>query len=190
MPVTTPLFTVAIPGALVDQTPPAVVELKVVVEPTQTLVFPVNAATVGNAFTVINFVAVVEQPLAVTVYLISAVPFDTPVTTPLEFTVAIPVALLVQTPPAVVLLNIVVDPTHTEVAPVVAATIGKAFTVINFVTVLEHPLIVTVYDIVEVPGLAPIITPFALIGAMFGSPLNQTPPVVVDECTCDGCYGW
>jgi hypothetical protein len=44
------------------------------VEPTQTVDAPVIAATVGNAFTVINFVAVAEQPLLVIVYLISAVP--------------------------------------------------------------------------------------------------------------------
>ena len=44
--------------------------------------------------------------------------------------------LLLQVPPAVVELNVVVAPAHTLITPVIAA--GAAFTVMAFVTV--HPV--------------------------------------------------
>ena len=51
---TTPLvFTLAISGTELDQTPPGVVELSVIVAPVQTAEGPVNAATVGLALIVI-----------------------------------------------------------------------------------------------------------------------------------------
>ena len=40
-----------------------------------------------------------------------------------------PVEPLVQVPPPVVLDKVVVELTHTEAVPVIAATVGKAFTV-------------------------------------------------------------
>ena len=91
--------------------------------------------------TVITLVTMVEQPPMVTVYLISAEPAETPVTTPLAFTVAMPVALLVQTPPAVVDAYVVVEPIQTAFAPVIAATVGNALTLIDFVAVLTLPLL-------------------------------------------------
>jgi hypothetical protein len=64
-PVTTPeALTVAIAVLLEDQVPPAEASLRVVVEPTQTLVVPVMAATVGRALTVTPVVTAVVQPLA------------------------------------------------------------------------------------------------------------------------------
>jgi hypothetical protein len=60
-PVTTPeLFTVATDVVALDQTPPVVASDNVVVEPIQTLVVPVIAATVGNGFIVTDIVS--EQP--------------------------------------------------------------------------------------------------------------------------------
>ena len=51
---TTPLvFTLAISGTELDQTPPEVVELSVIVALVQTAEGPVNAATVGLALIVI-----------------------------------------------------------------------------------------------------------------------------------------
>ena len=64
-PETTPeALTVATAVLLEDQVPPLVASLRVVVEPTQTLVVPVMAATVGSALTVTVVVAVEVQPLA------------------------------------------------------------------------------------------------------------------------------
>jgi len=61
---------------------------------------------------------------------IVVVPAVTPVTTPVEeLIVATAVLLDVQTPPVVVLDNVVVDPEHTAVVPVIEATVGNVVTV-------------------------------------------------------------
>jgi len=51
-------------------------------------------------------------------------PADTPVTTPPAVIVALAGVALLQVPPAVALLRVVVDPTHTLVVPVMAAGSG------------------------------------------------------------------
>ena len=56
-------------------------------------------------------------------------------------TVAIAPLLVDQVPFGVELLNVVVAPTQTEVVPVFAFTVGKAFTRIDFVAVLTFPLL-------------------------------------------------
>ena len=59
------------------------------------------------------------------------VPPDTPVTTPEpDPIVATVVRLLVHVPPGEVLLNVVVDPTHTEVVPVIGAGASTTVTVV------------------------------------------------------------
>ena len=57
-------------------------------------------------------------------------PAATPVTTPVEaLTVAVAVFADVQTPPAVVLVSVVVDPIHALGVPPIAVTTGKALIV-------------------------------------------------------------
>jgi hypothetical protein len=88
----------------------------VVVEPVQTDAVPVIAA--GCVLTVT--VAVEKQPPD-NVYVITAVPALTPVTTPVdEPTVATPVLPLVQVPPDGDELSVVVDPVQTEAVPEIA----------------------------------------------------------------------
>lgn len=59
-----------------------------------------------------------------------AFPGATPVTTPVaEPTVAIDVALLVQVPPAMLLLKLMVDATHTVEAPLMVPALGTGLTV-------------------------------------------------------------
>jgi len=72
---------------------------------------------------------------------IVVVPAVTPVTTPVEeLIVATAVLLDVQTPLAVVLDNVVVDPVHTAVVPVIDATTGNAVTVTAVAALVdEHP---------------------------------------------------
>ena len=70
-------------------------------------------------------------------------PKATPVTTPPLLTVAIAVLPLLQVPPGVASANVVVEPIHTDEAPVIAATTGAAFTEITLVTVVVHPPLVT-----------------------------------------------
>ena len=73
--------------------------------------------------------------------MIVVVPAVTPVTAPVEaLIVATAVLLDVQTPFAVVLDNVVVDPVHTAVVPVIDATTGNAVTVTAVAALVdEHP---------------------------------------------------
>ena len=67
-------------------------------------------------------------------------PAATPVTTPVDaLTVAVAVLDDVQTPPAVASAKAVVAPSHTEVVPVITATVGNALIVTVVVTELTHP---------------------------------------------------
>ena len=122
-------FTVATAAFDVVQTPPAVVLVKIVLEPIHAFVVPAIAANVGKAFTLTVVCAFATHPFVVTVYVIVALPADSPVTTPFASTDAIVLSDDVQTPPVVALVNAVVDPSQTSVVPVIAATTGIAFTV-------------------------------------------------------------
>ncbi len=79
------------------------------------------------------------------------VPALTPVTTPEPSILAIPVLLLFQTPPEVVLESVLLEPAQTVSGPVIGATIRLGFTVtsIGALVPLTHPvglLLSTVYD--------------------------------------------
>ena len=73
--------------------------------------------------------------------MIVVVPAVTPLTTPVEeLMVATAVLLDVQKPLAVVLDNVVVDPVHTAVVPVIDATTGNAVTLTAVAALVdEHP---------------------------------------------------
>ena len=85
---------------------------------------------VGEALTFIDLVTYPTQPDCVTVYVITVVPLDTPVTTPELFTVATPGVLLVHDPPPGELDNVIVFVSHTWSAPLIAETEGGDYTVI------------------------------------------------------------
>ena len=132
IPVTTPVieFTVATAVLLDDQTPPEVALDNCVVAPTHALVVPVIAGRDEGTFTFTVVCAVDEHPFVVTVYVIVVEPADKAVTAPVDAsTVATAVLLDVQTPPDVTLVSDVVNPSHTCVVPVIAATTGNGFTV-------------------------------------------------------------
>lgn len=102
------------------------------------------AATVGTVTTLIVKVAAVDPQLLVNVYDITVVPVESPVTNP-EFTVATDVLLLLQVPPKEVSVNDVVAPTHTELAPPIAAgAVGTVFTVMVVVAAVEPQKLETV----------------------------------------------
>jgi hypothetical protein len=73
----------------------------------------------GGVLTVTEALVLFEHPPAfVIVYLIVAVPAETPFTTPvLAFTVAIDVFKLLQTPPVVASVKVVEPPRHTDLIP-------------------------------------------------------------------------
>ena len=89
----------------------------------------------GNAFTVYTLVA--KQPL-LRVYVIVAVPALTPVVTPVVLPMlAMPASLLLQVPPPVLLVSVVLKPTHALEVPVMAT--GTAFTVTPLVALQPVP---------------------------------------------------
>ena len=122
-----------------------------------------NGGHAGAAFTVITLILTLEQPLLVTVYMISAEPAETPLTNPLEFTFAIPGALLVHTPPVVDDAYVVDAPTQTDVAPEIAATVGSAFTRMDFVAVLTFPFLYAFNVMVYEPGVLNVDVTFVAI---------------------------
>ena len=98
---------------LLLQVPFAVEFVRLVVEPLQTALFPPIVPTKGKAYTVTATEAESLQPLPlVTIYLIVAVPPETPVTKPTLLTVAIVGFALDQTPPEVAFDKVLVTPTQ------------------------------------------------------------------------------
>ena len=121
-PVTTPAVEmVATPVAELLHIPPATPSESVMVNVWQTGALPTIADGCGLTVTT----AVLLQPPAM-VYVIVAVPADTPVTSPVADTVAVPVLLHVPLPVASV--SAVVDPAHTLKVPVMAAGVGFTVT--------------------------------------------------------------
>ena len=124
-PVTTPeaVPTPATAALLLLQTPPDVLWLKVVAEPTHTAAVPANAE--GALLTV--SVTDAAQPVA-SVYEISAFPVPAAVTTPTVETAAMELLVLLHAPPGVVLLKAATDPTHIVAGPEMAAGSGLTVT--------------------------------------------------------------
>ena len=104
----------------------------------------------------------------------TAVPADAPVTTPVPPTaVATVVPPLVQVPPVVPSVNVIVEPTQNdEDAGMVD---GAALTVIIVVAVQPVP---NEYVISDVPDNRPVTTPVPAIVATVVVPLVHVPPVV------------
>ena len=88
---------------------------------------------------------------------------------------------LVQVPPEVVLVYVVVFPTQSVVEPVIVWATG-ADTVTVFVAVFtQPPVVVTEYVITDEPAATPVTTPVAAFTVAFaGVPLVQVPPEVVE----------
>jgi hypothetical protein len=101
----------------------------------------------GGELTVTEVLVLFEHPPAlVTVYLIVAVPAETPFTTPvLAFTVAIEVFKLLQTPPVVASVKVVEPPLHTDlIPPIESGAVG-----IEFKVTVTLPFIVVAQPVVE-----------------------------------------
>lgn len=73
-----------------------------------------------------------------------ALPADSPVTRPPEFTVATAVLLLVHVPPVVEALSVVVVPVQIVVVPVIDPAEGAPFTVTVATALFEPQVLVTV----------------------------------------------
>ena len=142
IPIVTPPLTIATLVLLLPHTPPLIALLNVVDEPTHSDVAPVIVPATGNGLTVITCVSTaVPQPF-VTEYEIMTLPAATPLTTP-PLTVAVKSLLLVQVPPPVALLNVIDDPTQTDVKPVIVPATGNGLTVTICVSTVVPQLFVT-----------------------------------------------
>ena len=80
-----------------------------------------------------------------------------PVTTPDVFIDAVALELLLHVPPVVASASVVVEPTHTDAVPVIAA--GSGFTVT--IAFDWQPVVVSTYDMATVPALTPVTMPVA-----------------------------
>jgi hypothetical protein len=110
-----------------------------------------------------------------------AIPALMPVTFPDASTIAIVVLSLLQLPPGVpLLLNVMIDPGHTEVSPLIAPAFAGAVTVTVVVFSVVPHVFVTEYVIVAVPAATPFTIPVA--GSMVTEAvllLLHVPPEVV-----------
>jgi hypothetical protein len=135
---------VAILPSEVLQVPPEVASVRDVVLPLQTAEAPEIADGVLTEITSAS-----RQPVA-SRYVITAVPYDTPATTPVtEFIVALLVLLLLQVPPAMLALNEIVAGRHSVAIPEIT---GVPLTVIVFVALQP---VAMVYATVAVPAAMP-----------------------------------
>jgi hypothetical protein len=160
--------TVATPVAPEDHVPPAVAFINVMVVPWQTDVAPLIAV---SAFTEMTIVAV--QPKLV-VYVIVAVPTDTPLRVLELLMVATAVLLLAHVPPPAMSLSVMFPPGQTVAAPEIGA---MGLTVM--VLVIKQ-LFGAVYEMIAVPAPLPVTTPVeSPMPATPGLLLAQVPPVVM-----------
>ena len=127
MPATVPVVAPMVPtaGVLLLQVPPAVLLPSVVVWPAHTSGIPLIVP--GTALTVITIVF--WQPVA-GVLVIVAVPLLSPVTSPVVGFTDTVASALAHVPPAMLLVSVMVAPTHRLVGPPI---VGSGFTVTGVV---------------------------------------------------------
>jgi hypothetical protein len=104
-----------------------------------------------------------------------AVPAPPPSTTPALLTLATDVFELVHVPTVVLELKLVVAPWHKVNVPLIADGLGCTVTTL----VALHPVL-SVYDMVDVPVLAPVTNPDVVTGATLALVDDQLPPIVAE----------
>jgi len=115
-----------------------------------------------------------------------AVPTLLPRAVPPDVMEPIDGAVLVHTPPVVVVDNAVVAPTQTVVVPAIADGVaGGSVTVIVVVAALLPQLLLTVYEINDVPADKPVTKPVLFIVATDAVTLLQVPPPVTLDSADD-----
>ena len=137
--------------------PPPVALLNVNAKPAHTFELPKILPALGIVFMLIAFMAVSLPHALLTIYLIVSKPMETPVTTPAE-TVA-DVLVLLQAPPLLASVRLIVEPIQTEDVPLIVPALGIVFIVIAFITVSAPHVLLTTYLIVSRPVDTPVTTP-------------------------------
>ena len=107
------------------------------------------------------------------------VPLATPVTTPVEETLAIEELPLLQAPPATVSLRVTVLVAHTLVGPVMVPAKGVALTVMVLVAATVPQVLLLVYEIIAEPAARPVTTPEVLTEAIDVAVLVHVPPATL-----------
>ena len=140
-PLTTPpVVMVATAVLLLVQVPPVVESDSEPVPPRQTFEGPVMAGSAGGVDITVTVKTAKETPqLLETKQVITAVPADTPCTTPLELTVAIDDAELDHVGLVEVSTSVTELPEQKLDVPVIAPAWGTGLTVMVCVAVLTHP---------------------------------------------------
>ena len=108
-----------------------------------------------------------------------ALPVALPSTMPVAFMVAVAGALVVQVPLATESVRDMDEPTHTLLLPAIVPAVADVLTFTVMEVVAVPQLLVTAYDITEVPEVLPRTTPEPLTVATVGLPLVQLPPETV-----------
>ena len=139
-PVTIPPAKVA-DALLMFQIPPEEVSVKVFVAPTHAKGDPIIVPAFGNGgLIVITFTAVAAPHTFVTVYMMISMPIVTPVTTPPDMVAVLP--LLLHTPPGVISVKVMLEPTHTLEGPVMVPAVMGGLIVRIFVAIaVPHELV-------------------------------------------------
>ena len=112
----------------------------------------------------------------VTPYEIVAVPPVTPSTRPVDPTVATDGVPLLQLPPAVASVSVVLAPAHNTPVPETVPALGAVLTDTTRVAAAVPQLFVTVYDIVVVPAATPDTIPDVPTVALAVLVLLHVPP--------------
>jgi hypothetical protein len=134
------VLTVALAVLLLLHVPPLTLSVSVIVAPSHTLEDPDIVPATGSGLTVIMVVvAAAPQPFVI-VYEMVTVPALTPVTSPAEFTEAMPVLLLLHVPPPTDAVSVADAASHTVPAPDIEPADGRGLTVMSDVaTAVPHP---------------------------------------------------
>jgi len=95
--------------------------------------------------------------------------------------VATPEILLDQEPPVVVDVQVVAEPVHNGVVPVIVCKMGEVTVTVFVAVLIQPPAVVTEYVITAFPAEIPVIFPVEILAeAIPGVLLDHEPPVVVD----------
>jgi hypothetical protein len=153
--------------------PPVVASLSSNAAPGHVVIFPAIADGCG-----VTVNTLIEAQPVPTVYVITVVPEDRAVTAPLARSiVATEALLLLQLPPPVVLLSVVVAPIQVTAVPEIDA--GTGLTVTLVATLHPEP---RKYEIVTVPAVTPVTIPEVdPTAATDGALLVHVPPPLFDN---------
>jgi hypothetical protein len=126
-----------------DHDPPVTVAVSEMDEPAHTVVVPLIVPAEGATPMVTTWLAIDVPQLLVTVYTTVSVPVDTPLTSPVGDTDAVPFVVL-QVPPVPVVVSVVVSETQIADAPLMIPALGAATTVATLFADWVPQVLVTV----------------------------------------------